>query len=483
MQYVDDDMDDVFRQAGKDYPLDISGADWDKIAAGLRDAELPRTSNDNRKYLWLLLLLPLPWLCMKYKGADQNQGIVAVNKQVNTLPGSINEPVLKNQDIHPANNSSGRTITPINNSGNNDVAGNQPGINNSTVIHSVNKNAAAITLSETKHGSASQQTYSSGGNGHSFSLSAQKREVKLEKNRGNNNFSKTGSTANNYTGATRNRPFPKFQNHDTTRPASNGVIVSNQHKPNQPALVSPAQLKGDDDFNKLPDTIGITTQNASDIKTAVAETSPVKQPEKKAGKPQKFYVGIITGLSVTSIKGQKASDPGLDLGILAGYNINAHFAVEAGAFSTRKYYYSDGSYYDKSKIYMPVNSKLTMVTGNCRMIEIPVSLRYNFNLKGRSTWLATAGISNYLMKKEDYDYTYFYYTGNYSATYHKTYKNASKDWLAVFQVSAGKQFTLGTMASLRVEPYLQLPLRGVGYGKLPLTSYGLRIGLTKLLSR
>ena len=42
MQYVNDDMDDVFRKAAEGYPLDTTGADWNKVLAGLEGREEPK---------------------------------------------------------------------------------------------------------------------------------------------------------------------------------------------------------------------------------------------------------------------------------------------------------------------------------------------------------------------------------------------------------------------------------------------------------
>src|SRR6476620_10411424 len=65
MQYVNDDMDDLFRRAAENYPLDTKSADWDKIAAEL-NLKPDKTNNGNtkdRRFLWLLLLLPLSFIC------------------------------------------------------------------------------------------------------------------------------------------------------------------------------------------------------------------------------------------------------------------------------------------------------------------------------------------------------------------------------------------------------------------------------------
>ncbi|RYY86052.1 MAG: hypothetical protein EOO15_15460 [Chitinophagaceae bacterium] len=68
---------------------------------------------------------------------------------------------------------------------------------------------------------------------------------------------------------------------------------------------------------------------------------------------------------------------------------------------------------------------------------------------------------------------------SYEGHYDTTLRNATRDWMAMLQLSAGYRFNLRRNFTLRVEPYLQLPLRDAGAGRLPLTSYGLRVGLLK----
>jgi len=70
MQYVNDDMDEVFRRAAENYPLDTNSANWNKVLSALQGMETPnpipeKKGNKNRRFLWLLLLLPLGLICNK----------------------------------------------------------------------------------------------------------------------------------------------------------------------------------------------------------------------------------------------------------------------------------------------------------------------------------------------------------------------------------------------------------------------------------
>jgi hypothetical protein len=438
MQHVNDDMDEIFRRTGKDYPLDTSGADWDKIAAALQPGAVIVKKNDNRRYLWLLLLLPLPWICMKFTGSGD--GDIAVSKPVKTEVDSNTEkqlPVQPNLDVQqaPSNDFPVEKKDFV-------VAGTNPHRQPASV-RSQNLNTAQNhngiswkTLQKLAPGTYTLE------NGKAITRQRDGSFIYMDNNTGKNT--------------------------DATLPLENKTSGKEAKDALTKASVSI------DNKKKVIREDSTVTKTAS----PVTETSLAKEKTAKQRK-ERFYLAPVAGFSVTSIKGQKLSDPGTDYGILAGIRVTPRIAVEAGVFSTRKNYYSEGSYYDKTRIYMPANSKLTTVSGDCRMVELPFSIRYDFSPVKRAHWFATAGVSNYLMKKENYDYTYYYYSTNYYYTYHKSYEKSSRDWMSVLQFSGGYNYSFRKGLRLRLEPYLQLPLKGVGYGNLPLTSYGFRLGIEK----
>jgi hypothetical protein len=110
------------------------------------------------------------------------------------------------------------------------------------------------------------------------------------------------------------------------------------------------------------------------------------------------------------------------------------------------------------------------------MFEIPINVRYNFSLNKKSQWFALAGVSSYMMQKEEYEYLYERYNVQYNSN--KYYKASSKDFLSIMNLSVGYEHAVGKWGKVRVEPYIKVPLRGVGIGSLPLTSTGIQAGFT-----
>ena len=62
---------------------------------------------------------------------------------------------------------------------------------------------------------------------------------------------------------------------------------------------------------------------------------------------------------------------------------------------------------------------------------------------------------------------------------YSTYKNRHGYIAGSFDIGIGYEKDIGARTALRIEPYLQLPLRGIGVGELRLRTVGVRIALTR----
>ena len=147
-------------------------------------------------------------------------------------------------------------------------------------------------------------------------------------------------------------------------------------------------------------------------------------------------------------------------------------------FSTTKYYFTSGEYFDKSKLGTPSTWIIENVDGNCRMIEIPLSVRYNLGKNAKGDWFGSAGVRSYVMQQENYDYAARYGSGTVGSHYY-TYDNGGTRLAADLTLSGGYQWPLGRAAHVRLEPFIQLPLRGMGVGNLKFTSVGVQAVLTR----
>lgn len=202
-------------------------------------------------------------------------------------------------------------------------------------------------------------------------------------------------------------------------------------------------------------------------------------PAAKAGQNKKasFYGGLVFGPSFNQVKNQGLRKPGFDIGLLAGFQFTNRLSFETGVLFEKKYYFSNGKYFNMSKTSsaMPAGMKVLNLEGSCSIIEIPFKVKYNFFRRREINFYSSAGISGYIV------------TGEYNK-YHAiingtqldiagSYKTSSGYTAAVLLLSAGYENRIGKSSSfIRIEPYVQIPLRGIGVGSLPVMTAGLHIG-------
>jgi len=201
---------------------------------------------------------------------------------------------------------------------------------------------------------------------------------------------------------------------------------------------------------------------------------------KKAPKPSHAYIGVFGAPDFSMVRFQSMKGVGTTFGLILGYSFNDRWAVETGLYLDRKRYYTEGEYFNTDKVLMPPGySKLLNVDGTCDMWEIPVNVRYNFNTSQRIKWFATAGLSTYLMTSENYTYL-VQNNWNTEENYWNIHK-PSQYWFSIVNLSAGFERRIGKIGNLRLEPYVRIPLSGIGTGSLPIVSAGLNIGLVRQL--
>ena len=191
-----------------------------------------------------------------------------------------------------------------------------------------------------------------------------------------------------------------------------------------------------------------------------------------------FYAGIISGVDLSSIHFQNAKT-GASKGFIIGFALNKNWSLESGLLWDTKRVYDNGTYFNPPG-YTPTSGiTITAVNGKSRLYELPVNVKYTIK-SGDHNFFATSGLSSYFMRAENYDYEY---TQNNQPGGHNylSYKNETKNWFGVANFSLGYAHKIGSNGSIRIEPYLKVPIKNIGIGNMPITSTGLNIGFIKTL--
>ncbi|MGF2414665.1 porin family protein [Ferruginibacter sp.] len=199
------------------------------------------------------------------------------------------------------------------------------------------------------------------------------------------------------------------------------------------------------------------------------KTTAAKKKTKK-GFADKFALTLSAGADVSFIQLKNTGKLKPVYGAGLSYTIGKHFMVSSGLYVSKKVYTAQPSQYK-----FPGGTSyphLVKIDGDCNVYEIPVNVYYNFKQVKNHNWLAGIGLSSLLIKKESYDYYYKTPAGQ-SYNYVRSLNNENEHYFSVLTFSGGYQYKLNNRVSFITEPYLKLPLGGVGAGKIKLNSTGI----------
>ena len=211
----------------------------------------------------------------------------------------------------------------------------------------------------------------------------------------------------------------------------------------------------------------------NDIKSnpdSASESADKKTAQSKKALKNKngFSFSVSAGPDVSKAGGSKAGKTTLVYGGGLGY-IFDRFTVKTGVYLSKKIYWAGPNDYKLS--YTPPSTKFEGANANCQVIEIPLKVNYAFDVTNKSNWFAGVGLSSYLMKSEKYVYKYESASSTYYHSYQTKYEN--KHYFSVLDLSAGYSRQINHTLSISAEPYVEIPLTGIGVGKVHLNSGGI----------
>lgn len=213
-------------------------------------------------------------------------------------------------------------------------------------------------------------------------------------------------------------------------------------------------------------------------KTGVTEKGKIadqKKDKQKIVSEKGFYLLATAGPDAGSVRlfSYDNSSVTPKFGIGAGYQFNNRLSVQTGFYAVNKKYIAlKGDYHAKPGSYWE-RVDIQKVKAACLIYEIPLTVRYNLIRRQSLNFYATAGMSSYIMQKENYDYYYNAYN-----TYHEkeVQYTGNKNFFSTLSFSIGIEKKLTPAFSLLLEPSVSLPVTGVGEGKVNLYSSALQLG-------
>ena len=187
----------------------------------------------------------------------------------------------------------------------------------------------------------------------------------------------------------------------------------------------------------------------------------------------RLQLGLLASPELNTVHRSSAGLGG-SVGIQVEYRLARRWRLSTGYLQAIKRYEAAGSDYQLAAQW-PGSWVLSDVTANCRIIDVPLNLRFDVWQQPQRRAFVSGGLSSLFMRREDYRYTYDAGGKTYSAAWQ--FLNNSNHPFQVLNLSAGYEQNLNSRWALQVEPYFKLPLGGIGYGAVRLQSAGVFFSL------
>ena len=219
-----------------------------------------------------------------------------------------------------------------------------------------------------------------------------------------------------------------------------------------------------------------------DFKTNI-ERQPIQAPTTKSNKKiikQSFGYRpqwAITALASSDVNGTNSfqGKVGSNYGLLLSFGATKKLTITSGVVYSSKPYSTSFANYNTTYNFKhdPID-----VTADCKMLDIPVNIAYQVYGNFRNKLSVGTGLSSYLMLHEKY--TYNYGDGANSAAWPQTYTvpNSKGYLLSIININATYEHKINSKFGVSVQPYMKVPISGVGYSDIKLQSTGVAVGVT-----
>ena len=177
---------------------------------------------------------------------------------------------------------------------------------------------------------------------------------------------------------------------------------------------------------------------------------------------------ICAGSDLNSVGSFKGAGFGTNAGLIATWQFSPKFSLSSGIVYAKKLYNSDYDNYKPTVSYGNSYSP-TGISADCRVLDIPLNINYNVWNNNKGKIVVTGGASSYLMLKEKYDFLYADYTRPI------TYYGENQHYLGVLNFALAYERITSSKTSFALQPYVKIPVTGIGQGNVNLVSTGLSL--------
>lgn len=224
----------------------------------------------------------------------------------------------------------------------------------------------------------------------------------------------------------------------------------------------------------IPESIsvfaGVEAESAGAPDLAADNEMERKTP---TGKVPRISLAIITAPDVNGVNSFTNGQVGVNGGLQLSLRLSPKWALSTGiGYAVKPYKIGSDQFSAGDYSYSYGSRQTDNVVANCKVLDIPLNINYQFFRNGKSAFSVGTGLSSYIMLREKYR---FNYTDNTEWTYEVS--NQNKHVLGVLNLNATYQREINKSLNLIMQPYFKLPLTDIGNEGIDLRSVGVAFGV------
>jgi hypothetical protein len=212
---------------------------------------------------------------------------------------------------------------------------------------------------------------------------------------------------------------------------------------------------------------------ALSTKPALLPVKRIKPVIKSAGFRPQYAISVIGAPEVNGVNSLSQTSSGTNLGVLFSVELfNKLYITTGGMYSVKPYSSNVAGYGYNSSL---TAHNITSIDANCHVLDIPLNFDYQFYNKGLNKLSVGTGLSSYIMLYEHYQYNYG--DPDVNGSVNKTIPQTNKYIFGVLNLQATYTRLVTSNVGISVQPYMKLPLTGIGATGARLQTAGFAIGL------
>lgn len=190
--------------------------------------------------------------------------------------------------------------------------------------------------------------------------------------------------------------------------------------------------------------------------------------------------GILGAPDFASVNSLAGDRPGSTIGLTVDYQFANHLYIGSGLLLDRKIFSAYGQDFHAPAGFYAANGlpdRIGIVKGAFEMLEIPLNLRYDFTVSGSTMFFLSSGLSSYLLVSQNNNYYYSSYWNPRNSVCTPVSTPGKSYLFSALNLSAGVETGLSNSLSLLIAPYMKIPVRGVGIGRVQMSTVGINFAL------